>query len=318
MEAQDWKEKHIQLLSNGDVDGAIRLKQRHMPDKLYKYFNLDKFRKEKLEGLVMNYVWISGVRNQNDVYDSVVYYDQAKVSRNITRQNFDELAKRITDQASFSAEELQIIKDANDPMEALAENLIEKHPEQAERIRIVMVYLREYMKEHEDAALMMFNERARSSLSITCFSECYDSPSMWERYAGSHQGYCVEYNFAELPIADHRKRCMNPVSYSDQRFDATAFMTGDVQAVSLMAMIASLHKGMGWLPEREWRLVIPGGMVASDTNYMMPAAKAIYLGMSIAEADLQEIVSIASAKKIPVYKMETSLNSLRMIPHIYP
>lgn len=313
MKSTNWKADHINLITTGDVEGAIKLKAKHMPDRLFKYFSLDKFRKEKLEGLAMDYVWLSSVVNQNDVYDSVMYYDRRKVSRHVIHQNFEEFVRRVTEKEPFSAEELELIKNADDPMAELTECLIEKHPEQEQRIRLAVSLMSQVTKELEDVALKRFNDTIRSSLRITCFSESHDSPSMWERYAGNHSGYCVEYNFPEQGITDLRNRCMNPVTYNDQRFDATPFVTQGAGTVILMAMVASLHKGTTWAAEKEWRLVIPGGLVAADTNYMMPTPTAIFLGMNIDEKNKTAIAAIATMKKIPVYRMETSLDSLQMV-----
>jgi hypothetical protein len=313
MNIQDWNAKHIELLSKGEVDKAISVKQEYMPDKLYKYFNLQELRDKKLEGFAMDHVWICGVTNQNDVYDSVLHYDQHRVATHLIKEHFTDFTKRLTDQESFSEIELALIKNADDPMEAFAHCMIQKYPAKAESIVAMMVPLRKIMKENEDGILQAFIEKVRNSIKISCFTEVHDAPDLWDRYGRGHTGYCLEYNFKELLPGDLRNRCMHPVTYLDHRFDVTRFMVGEEDALSLMGMIASLHKGTRWAVEKEWRLIIPGGMMEADTNFMMPSPKAVYLGKNTNEEDSEQIMAIAAMKKIPVYRMETSLTSLEMV-----
>jgi len=81
-------------------------------------------------------------------------------------------------------------------------------------------------------------------------------------------------------------------------------------ASGLIALISCLHKKNEWAYEKEWRLAIPGWLMDKDSNYLVPKATGIYLGMKMNEADVESVTSIATAKQISLYKARSELDTI--------
>jgi hypothetical protein len=107
-----------------------------------------------------------------------------------------------------------------------------------------------------------------------------------------------------------------PVVYSEKLFDATPYY----QAVTanktkfniLFPVLAALHKSPEWGYEREWRLVIPAGMVKNDTRWKVPRAMTVYIGHRMSEAHRSQVMAICKSKGIEVREMTMKKDSFSL------
>jgi hypothetical protein len=299
-----------------DVNAAIELKQKYIPNKLYKYRAVNDF---ALNNLMEDTVWCSNAADFNDPYDSSLCFD---FSQNFINEAFVE---SLTNQANESDESIFNQKDidrattSTNPLKSLID-IAANHtdtsiePDMAEK-------LYEVLNEFTANQIIEMNERFNASIKqgykICSFSERVDSMLMWSHYSENHTGFVMEYDFPELGISDIRSRCIWPVLYDDNLFDATAFINEQKESGgfnNLFGIIASIHKAKDWSYEYEWRLILPFSPSDPPLNYAVPKPKSLYLGSKISDENRKQIVEIARARNIDVYIMKLSHNKFTMVP----
>ena len=150
--------------------------------------------------------------------------------------------------------------------------------------------------------------------TIACFSEDVKSILMWSHYADSHKGFALEYDFQPTLTKPLEKGALFPVVYSDERLDASVYITWEFLRIMgvasrnpdiTSAFKVALHKSRLWEYEREWRLVDPG---PHDPIHPVPSVihyrpVAIYYGERIPKDKMERLHNIAEAKGIREYKM---------------
>ena len=150
--------------------------------------------------------------------------------------------------------------------------------------------------------------------TIACFSEDVRSILMWSHYADSHKGFALEYDFRPTLKHPLPRVGIYPVIYSDERFDASSFLTWALLTMMgipaknpdmVASTKAALYKSKLWEYEKEWRMIDPGphdvlNPTASAIEYR-PVA--IYYGRNIEEENKSRLHSIAAAKGIKEYQM---------------
>ena len=152
--------------------------------------------------------------------------------------------------------------------------------------------------------------------TIACFSEDVKSILMWSHYADSHKGFALEYDFRPtMSSKPLERRAIYPVVYSDERYDASVYITRqfmhvlgfhsknpDITAFSKVA----LHKSRVWEYEREWRII---DTCPHDPTHPKPTVihykpMAIYYGENIPKDKYERLHQIAAEKGIREYKMD--------------
>ena len=155
---------------------------------------------------------------------------------------------------------------------------------------------------------------AKRFSTYACFCENIHSILMWGHYADSQRGFALEYDFRPtlqnpLPFV-----ALCPVVYSENRYDATEYMTWAFLRMQQLPAISpdisahmkvALHKSKDWEYEQEWRLIDPR---LQDPNNPKPTVtkyrpKAIYYGTGIDLANLARLHEIAVRKGIREYEM---------------
>jgi hypothetical protein len=159
-----------------------------------------------------------------------------------------------------------------------------------------------------------FTENLKSSLKISCFTEDNNSLLMWAKYADDHKGFSIEYDFKSLDPLDIRQRLLSPVKYINELFDVTSIMQDKSGLAGSMAHLVALYKHSNWDIQKEWRIVIPGGLVMEDSNYPVPQPTGLYLGKNISKSDEDVLLNMARYKKVSIYKMSLSYESYDLIP----
>lgn len=150
--------------------------------------------------------------------------------------------------------------------------------------------------------------------SYACFCEEVQSILMWGHYADSQKGFALEYDFRPMLQNPIPYVTICPVIYSENRYDATEFMTWAFLKMQQMPAISSdisahmkvaLHKSKDWEYEQEWRLIDP---CLQDPNNPKPTVtsyrpKAIYYGTGIDKDHLARLHEVAVRKGIQEYEM---------------
>ena len=155
---------------------------------------------------------------------------------------------------------------------------------------------------------------AKRFSTYACFCEDVQSILMWGHYAESQKGFALEYDFRQTLQTPLPHVLICPVIYSENRYDATDYMTWAFLKMKQMPVICTdisahmkvaLHKSKDWEYEQEWRLIDPrlqdpNNPKSTVTNYR---PKAIYYGTGIDKAHLAKLHEIAVRKGIREYEM---------------
>lgn len=299
-----------------DVNAAIELKQQHLPKKLFKYREVNDY---SINNLLEDTVWCTNAADFNDPYDSSLCFD---FSQKIVDDALSESLKSQIDnpeENTFKTENVDRVSASGNPLKSLIE-VAAKHtetsiaPDMADKLYEVLT------KITGDQIIEMnnrFNSAIKQGYKICSFSERLDSMLMWSHYSEKHTGFVMEYNFSELGVTDVRSRCMWPVLYDDNLFDASAFFNEQKESGAfnnLFGIISSIHKAKDWSYEHEWRLILPFSPSDPPLNYSVPKPKALYLGSKISDANREKVIKIAKAKQIDIYTMKLSHNKFEMVP----
>ncbi len=301
-----------------NIDAAIELKKQHIPDKLYKYRAINDY---SLSNLQEDTVWCSNASDFNDPYDSALSFNLSKDF--LDKMLVEAIPKHVNGSNGiyFDQTSLEEIANSENTMKSFIDLLASQTG--TDITPDLKKKLCDFSEEITAKQIIEMNERfngaIRNGYKICSFSERVDSILMWSHYSKHHTGFSVEYDFKCLPVSDVRSRCMWPVLYEEDLFDASAFMMEQKKAGSfnnLFGIIASIHKATDWKYEKEWRMVIPFGPSDPPLNYSVPAPKAIYLGSKISEKNKEKLVLIAEKKRISIYQMKLSHNQFKMVSEI--
>lgn len=193
----------------------------------------------------------------------------------------------------------------------------------------IKVNLDEYYKEFKEKMLNKIDE-FKGKVLISCFSKRNDSTLMWSHYADSHRGICLEYN---MPSNDNYKE----VEYTNKRpqmrlFNLiSAFLGHKMIGKELNAyeykytndiLKPFFVKSLDWKYEEEVRCIYTEGdykntdIKYDGDNYFVRLGdiKKIYIGCKAIGHKVDEIIELASHRKIPVIFMKESIDEFKIIP----
>ncbi len=303
MNTDSWKTEFVRLLQKQVVDRAFSLKTSFIPDKLYKYTSINNIKEERLNAISNEKIWIANPQTMNDPFDSGLGLLEEQLSSYLLKENFEELTHKAGFDKFFNNAEMEDIRNSPDIMNRLIELVRIKYPGYNKKIDDALPFLKEFLSKYFEQTLQNFNSTLRSSVKISCFSESVESMLMWSHYADSHKGICIEYNYGSLEPGDLRRRLLYPIIYSEELFDATTLLTDQKINAPLIALLAAMYKSPHWSYEKEWRLIIPGGIIPEDSLYSAAPVSAIYLGARISDDDKELIRGVANKKNIPLFQM---------------
>lgn len=150
----------------------------------------------------------------------------------------------------------------------------------------------------------------KETFRVACFSTIYDSILMWSHYAGSHTGYCIEYDFEKINMVTDS---IYPAIYSNKRYDDTDYVIGKSQD----GINHLLYKASEWSYENEWRIIAHEGIFNKEKGEYIEfsdAITAIYLGVnSDTRSGVKTIKEWAKMCEIPIYKMRPSRKQFKLI-----
>lgn len=134
--------------------------------------------------------------------------------------------------------------------------------------------------------------RNRWARGVFCLSSRFGSPLMWSHYACQHQGFCVEYDTADIDEAE-----LHQVDYDHSR----EVLASDLQAELLREDLAAklridkaclLAKAPQWKYEVEWRMFSTVG--SKDSRLRL---KSVIFGMRCPRPVQYAIVRALSGRK---------------------
>lgn len=132
--------------------------------------------------------------------------------------------------------------------------------------------------------------------NVACFSEKFDSISMWSYYANSHKGVCLKYDFSQLDVEMQENRnilsSIQKVWYSDVRHSDKD------------GSYSPFFKSQAWAHEQEWRLFRSFG----EQYINLPCITEIYLGLDFDYENIDKIIEaiIRSGHDIKLFEVVSS------------
>jgi len=283
-----------------DIENAYLLKYKNLPYSLFKYREVNKF---SINNLLNDSVWLLNPTEFNDPYDSSFTYDFTSYGV----KNVDKFLSNYST-AEFSKKEIQRIKQCEDSFQEM--NLIIRENAKPEEKIMLDKIGKLLLSKMQKNLYQDFNIQIKNSFRICSFSTINTSLLMWGHYAKNHTGFCIEYDTGSLEY-NSLQRQLYPIIYTDTLFDTTKYQNIDLKDMNnLHLMLSALYKSKEWQYEKEWRLIIHGGI--NIENHIMPKPKAIYLGSQINNDNKEELVKIAKYKNIPIFQMELDSNKFKL------
>lgn len=316
---QFWK--RLGEISLSDFPELVQWTAQNSPKQFYRYRKVSHY---SLDDLKNNHLGFSRVKHFDDPFDAFIRIDYQKFIERMS--TFDSI--RV------------------EPRRRLAELLHVDHSVLhifQERSQLTEAYKTDSFKAFVDK----YKQSIRDNLCMACFTETCDNENLWLKYADSHKGFCLEYDFTD-PIsyvcdgcsvstkcsAYGKTMCAYPVYYSDEPYDATNTFVKDVKEstacilevigekeaatrlktegtkdsqLSLYQM--SLVKDRRHMFDEEWRLFYPS-KTDEDYPYVCVRPQSITLGLRMGkkdEADVIEAGNVAGIKRF--YRMEIGMDN---------
>ena len=352
------RENYKKLLHSISVPGALPVEEKNkrykpiidflqteIPSSLYRYRScgelfFDAFSEDQL--------WFSKPKVMNDDFDALISYDEEVINRQIT-ENFQRAFQVVN--AIKSGEIVpELIKRVLPQMQTIEKNILHTS---ADDIQTRFAEGKQAFQKYAQAELPPLSTLIQDKIKIACFSESIESALMWGHYADNSRGFALAYDFRDFQYPNcskYNSPCLKggafnlfPVVYSDERFDATEYVswlwqqnmiheingfTEEQKAIlkellpcpdDFMATKIVLHKSNEWAPEKEWRMTffcLSSDIQNQEYSFGIKKPVAIYLGRKIRPINQKILLSIAKEKDIPVYKMELAPNTYTLKPKL--
>ena len=314
----DWVEDVIQLISCPgqnlleNIPRAQTLKRAHFPSSLFKYRVVNEY---SLNNLRESSLYLAPAASFNDPFDSSFSFDP------LFGQRYAEAL--VASLKEVDEAEKQRFLESPEPIMAVVEHyrnlVLGPHRMSDQDAKDIAAALEKRGAELVSGLASELVEGARKNYTICSLSARLDSLPLWAHYASNHTGFVMEYDFTKLSDSDLLSLSLWPVVYSGV-FDARSLLNGFSPGKpfnNLLPLIAALHKSPDWSYENEWRIVMPARHGLSPQNYPAPL-KAVYVGVKIADSDLDSIRLAATQAGVPLYRMKHNAAEFRVVPEENP
>ena len=283
-----------------NIEAAFVVKHPHVPKYLYKF---RRFLPQHLDALNKGVLWMSPPDKFNDPFDTTVYFDPNRfLVEDLPREKFMAKVKEIGE-AQAKGEPFRPVPLVN-PITAKAwrekvyAELVardttgrrDKLLAVAEQIVATQgVKLRQQMRDH-----------FRRGFSVLSLAGNPTAVLMWSHYSDAHRGFCIEYDFGNLPPDDLRRRLCFPVLYRSKRTDATPYMAkrDPTDFNNLFGQYLCLLKDRRWSYEQEWRIIHALGPAHANMELIMPTPSAIIVGSKVSPDNEQRMREFSDRKSI--------------------
>jgi hypothetical protein len=265
----------------------------------------------------------------NDPYDSLLFINRSKIIADLTAEHEYDVVEKLQNDAQFKEEQIQLLgKDFVDRYASLVPFKSSKEKETHKKVsdkiytHLVDQLIDESLKSMKQSSL------------VACLSEDFESILMWSHYADNHKGFVLNYDFKSrysietkipgIKATEFADKKLFPVRYSDERFDATYYVTFHFIDNYLKSIGQKLNipffdklfyykillfKSSDWAYEKEWRIISQTNNNYNDNkpnisfvNDIQPTE--ILLGSKIEEGNRDKLLRIAEEKKISIFQME--------------
>jgi hypothetical protein len=304
---EEWQAQMVTCLAHEEaknlrVEEALAIKYDHRPNSVFKYRQVDDWSLQNLEN---DCVWVCSPTDYNDPYDSSISITSETLTSSIVQDGVKELIKQGLDK-DLDTERLKALLAAENPAIALQEALLGQDQIPPEFWPPFIAAFEEQVQQWKQAVKELLPGSHKDSLKVCSFSGTVDSIIMWSHYADQHRGFSIEYDLQVLPPENLFVRMLYPVIYSDALFDATRYYLAALRDRPgfniLFPALASLYKSPEWSYEREWRLVIPAGLVKEPSRWRAPKPKCLHLGSRMNAEQRDKVLAIARKRDIEVYQ----------------
>ena len=343
---ESMAELHMFLYKyNGDLTALRNRAIEHITfiprKKLYRYRS---FNERELNTLKNNSIWLSSPSSFPDIFDATIpmqdpyfidfwysFYHTFEVAY-LALESCLEPGEKIPDKESFLDEIIKIMNNnspeeiANKARKILGDDMYDSiHNYDAEKVsRVIQSEIEVVTKFLND-----LSTSPRRSLAITSFSSKKDNRNMWENYAGSYTGFCVEYDFSSIGEATSEKEMMDvlrllPIKYYSKRptFDPRELLRRTVQANLHLSELSFgddflqqyyrsiTAKGYDYRAENEWRLLMDGTNVG---EYYFPYVSSITVGKDMCKENEFKMRRTAEELSVPLLKQTISSDNSTFI-----
>ena len=249
---EPWQRQIIRSLfpysaSRMRIEDAFRIKHPHVPEFLYKY---RQFNPCHLDALRRGVLYMSSPDRFNDPFDTTIFFDPERfIVEDFSVEEFIQHAKDI--EQSVQSGVPWRPKPINNPVKQgdwirrVIAGLLEK---ERNSVRDAIIqFAQDYLTSQDEALRQRMHDHLRKGFSVLSLCANPTSVLMWSHYSNSHRGFCIEYDFANLPADDLRRRLCFPVFYRAKMTDATPYManSGSPRFNSLFGNYLCLLKSKG-------------------------------------------------------------------------
>lgn len=313
----DWKEEFVELLAKKEENAyqkALNLKRKEIPRFLYRYrslgsqSNIDNVMSEIIDAKI----YLASPKEFNDPFDG------CSILRKENITGSDELKDAYIKFFSnlISENEIKSFMEKDNWFEVfnyrLASIISQKDG----------VTLDEALKNVDKmswTAIEMINENLNKTIHslarVACFSEGPYNLPMWNHYANSHEGVCLEYDLQDLNDTYILDRIFPVLYVSELPNGVDTYLNRNVNPRCLTEYLL-IHKLNDWKYEKEWRLILslfdwhfsekdisPDEYdVGKVKDFIVP--RKIYLGYRIGRACEELLRVLGDEFDIEVVKME--------------
>lgn len=277
------------------MEKAALLKFQHMPNRLYKYRQMEE---RYIDSFKKGVLFAATVAKMNDFDEAnLVFSENAKAK--IWQRTYDSLRKEYgLPEAAISSSDEFI-------------NYVETYyRNKSDSNKVFPKYILNILK---DWALSEFNrmidntrDEYKKAYNICSFSANNRIERMWERYANNGTGFCIEYDFKSAGLSDENVQLMLPVIY---REDNTVLINDIDEVNGSLSMYAfSLKNDSEWGYECEWRRFY---LHNTDLDpQKMPIPTAVYLGERVKDdSNKERLIDNCRENEIPVFQMRSNSGS---------
>ena len=302
-----YSARHLQ------IEQAFMVKDPHVPNKLYKYREFNKLHLEALRKCIL---WRSSPDKFNDPYDTNVYFDSDRFFiENRNPEDAIEFAETLTNQHSRKRpppieNPIQVREWWENTFSKILSNTSDDKNKFGELYKI-FDKLNQSLRESQ---IIDTTKKMQSGFGVLSLSELSTSILMWSHYSASHTGFCIEYNFSDLPYHDLRRRLCFPVYYRKKLTDATRYLAKtDLRNFNnLFWQYLCLLKSDEWAYEREWRIVFPTGSEFANDEIILPKPSSIKLGTRVNSEDRQWMIDFCKRHEITVMEVRQRHDVFRL------
>jgi len=310
------------------------------PENLYRYRSCTDY---NYEALLNDKLILTKPTLFNDPYDSLLFIDKHSILQTLKNGEQDnvDFIGLIKSNIQFREEQEQ----------SLGKELVERfanlkpYKSKIEELVSKQLSIKKILTEAEVFIETSLKSLKQSSL-VGCFSEDVSSILMWSHYAQNHKGFALNYDFKSMYYIDvgipnvvgshFVDKKLFPVKYSDERYDATAYIDFHMLDAFYKSVDLEYHepffdklfyykiqllKSKEWQYEKEWRIIQQTNIDLfdgkPDFHYVENISpKEIFLGANINNADKDILIEISKKKNLPIFQMELDLfsKSYRLIP----